>query len=160
MLGACSYCTVMLLLQLTPGLMNERTTLGASCSLHVAERCMATPCDVLNLCLCILVYSQYRSSPCCCLLLQAGVSVTAWVLGHQIFDMVGLMLHPMLFFAWIYVLTLTPVPQWSYFTTLVAVGFYTSGLGYLVRAYAKPEVAQQGTLGDVRNGWCACFLQL
>jgi hypothetical protein len=62
------------------------------------------------------------------------VSVTAWVFGHQIFDMVGLMLHPLLFFAWIYVLTLTPVPAWSYFTTLVVVGFYTSGLGYLVRA--------------------------
>ncbi len=73
----------------------------------------------------------------CLLPLQAGVSVTAWVFGHQLFDMVGLMLHPILFFAWIYVLTLTPLPTWSYFTTLVVVGFYTSGLGYLVRVDSK-----------------------
>ena len=63
---------------------------------------------------------------------QAGVSVTAWVFGHQLVDLVGLMLHPMLFFAWMYVLVLTPVPAWSYFTTLTAVSIYTSGLGYLV----------------------------
>jgi hypothetical protein len=31
-----------------------------------------------------------------------------------------------------YVLVLTPVPAWSYFTTLTAVSIYTSGLGYLV----------------------------
>lgn len=68
----------------------------------------------------------------CCYALQAGVSVAAWVFGHQIIDLVGLVLHPMLFFAWMYVLTLTPVPAWSYFTTLAAVGVYTSGLGYLV----------------------------
>jgi hypothetical protein len=63
---------------------------------------------------------------------QAGVSVTAWVFGHQLIDLVGLMLHPILFFSWMYVLTLTPVPAWSYFTTLAVVGIYTSGLGYLV----------------------------
>jgi hypothetical protein len=74
--------------------------------------------------------------------MQAGVSVTAWVFGHQIFDMVGLMLHPLLFFAWIYVLTLTSVPAWSYFTTLVVVGFYTSGLGYLVRVEGMDEGQQ------------------
>lgn len=51
----------------------------------------------------------------------------------QVVDMFGLLLHPLLFYAWMYVLTLTPVPAWSYFTTLVAVGFYTSGIGYLVR---------------------------
>jgi hypothetical protein len=51
---------------------------------------------------------------------QAGVSVTAWVFGHQLIDLVGLMLHPMLFIAWMYVLVLTPV-QACYFTTLTAV---------------------------------------
>lgn len=65
--------------------------------------------------------------------MQAGVRVSAWVFGHQLIDMVGLTLHPVLFYAWMYVLTLTPVPAWSYFITLMAVGVYTSGLGYLVR---------------------------
>jgi len=69
----------------------------------------------------------------CAVLVQAGVRVTAWVFGRQLIDMVGLTLHPVLFFAWMYVLTLTPVPAWSYFITLMAVGVYTSGLGYLVR---------------------------
>jgi hypothetical protein len=53
----------------------------------------------------------------------------------------------MLFFAWMYVLTLTPVPAWSYFITLVAVGVYTSGLGYLVRQQRRGRGAQGGTGG-------------
>lgn len=61
------------------------------------------------------------------------MSVTAWVFGHQLLDLVGLMLHPLMFFAWMYVLTLTPVPALAYYLTLAVVGFYTSGLGYLVR---------------------------
>lgn len=61
------------------------------------------------------------------------MSVTAWVFGHQCYEIVSLLLHPLFFFAWMYVLTLTPVPAWSYYITLVVVGFYTSGLGYLVR---------------------------
>lgn len=77
----------------------------------------------------ILLVVQPCVLPC---VVQAGVSVTAWVFGHQLIDLVGLMLHPMLFFAWMYVLVLTPVPAWSYFTTLTAVSIYTSGLGYLV----------------------------
>lgn len=64
--------------------------------------------------------------------LQAGVSVTAWVFGHQLYDLVGVFLHPALFFAWMYVLTLTQVPAWSYYVTLLVVGFYTTSLGYLV----------------------------
>lgn len=67
--------------------------------------------------------------PC---LLQGGVAVTAWVFGHHLFDLIGLLLHPALFFAWMYVLTLTPVPAWSYYIVLLVVGYYTSGLGYLV----------------------------
>lgn len=47
--------------------------------------------------------------------------------------MMGMVLHPLLFFAWMYVLTLTPVPADVYLLTLCLVGFYTSGLGYLVR---------------------------
>ncbi len=69
------------------------------------------------------------------------MSVTAWVFGHQLTDLVGLMLHPILFFSWMYVLTLTPVPAWSYFTTLASVGFYTSGLGYLVSPFCGQHLA-------------------
>lgn len=43
-----------------------------------------------------------------------------------------LLLHPAVFFAWLYVLTLTHVPAWSYYIVLLVVGWYTSGLGYLV----------------------------
>lgn len=71
--------------------------------------------------------------------MQAGVSVTSWVFGHQVIDMVGLVLHPLLFFAWMYVLTLTPVPAETYLLTLGLVGFYTSGLGYLVRPLLPPD---------------------
>lgn len=63
--------------------------------------------------------------------------MTSWVFGHQVIDMVGLVLHPLLFFAWMYVLTLTPVPAETYLSTLGLVGFYTSGLGYLVRPMPK-----------------------
>jgi hypothetical protein len=54
------------------------------------------------------------------------------VFGHQIFDCLGLLLHPALFFAWLYVLTLSPVPAGAYYMALVAVGWYCSGVGYLV----------------------------
>lgn len=80
------------------------------------------------------------------------MSVTAWVLGHQLIDLVGLMLHPILFFAWMYVLTLTPVPAWSYFTTLAVVGIYTSGLGYLVSAPCR-------TMPELVGGDCPCSVE-
>lgn len=66
---------------------------------------------------------------------QAGVSATAWVFGHQIFDIAAMLLHPALFYAWMYVLTLSPVPAWSYYIVLLVVGWYTTGLGYLVSIF-------------------------
>jgi hypothetical protein len=54
------------------------------------------------------------------------------VLGHQIFDLLGLLLQPALMFAWLYVLTLPNVSAVTYYSTLALVGWYTSGLGYLV----------------------------
>lgn len=65
--------------------------------------------------------------------MQAGVSVMAWVLGHQLHDVIGLVMHPALFYAWLYVMTLSPIPAACYYSVLVCVGWYTSGLGYLVR---------------------------
>jgi hypothetical protein len=88
---------------------------------------------------------------CCCLyllllllLLQGGVSVFAWVAGHMMFDLLGLLLHPALFFAWLYVLTLSHVPAYAYYMALVSVGGYTSGVGYLVSdcSYAVAVHAQ------------------
>lgn len=76
-------------------------------------------------------YYNNRTPPICCD--QAGVSVTAWVFGHQLYELLGLLLHPLVFFIWMYVLTLTQVPVWSYYLTLFLVGYYTSSLGYLVR---------------------------
>jgi uncharacterized membrane-anchored protein len=48
---------------------------------------------------------------CCCIAatLQGGVAVSAWVFGHQLFDILGLLLHPATFYAWLYVLTLSQV---------------------------------------------------
>jgi hypothetical protein len=63
---------------------------------------------------------------------QGGVSTVAWVLGHQIFDLLGLLLQPALMFAWLYVLTLPSVAALTYYSTLALVGWYTSSLGYLV----------------------------
>jgi hypothetical protein len=60
------------------------------------------------------------------------VSSVAWVLGHQIFDLLGLLLQPALMFAWLYVLTLPSVSAFTYYSSLALVGWYTSGLGYLV----------------------------
>jgi hypothetical protein len=40
---------------------------------------------------------------------QGGVAVSAWVFGHQVFDLLGLLLHPATFYAWLYVLTLSQV---------------------------------------------------
>jgi hypothetical protein len=77
--------------------------------------------------LCLLLTAVFTA-----LLLQGGVSTVAWVLGHQIFDLLGLLLQPALMFAWLYVLTLPSVSAGTYYSTLALVGWYTSGLGYLV----------------------------
>lgn len=58
--------------------------------------------------------------------------MVAWVVGHQVFDILALLLQPALFFAWLYVLTLPPIGAVTYYSVLVLVGWYTSGLGYLV----------------------------
>lgn len=58
--------------------------------------------------------------------------MVAWVVGHQIFDILALVLQPALFFAWLYVLTLPPIGAVTYYSVLMLVGWYTSGLGYLV----------------------------
>jgi hypothetical protein len=79
------------------------------------------------------------------LLLQGGVRVIAWVFGHQVFDMLSLLLHPALFFAWLYVLTLSPVPAYAYYMALVAIGWYTSGVGYLVGDYLIRFLENHGT---------------
>jgi ABC-type phosphate/phosphonate transport system ATPase subunit len=97
---------------------------------------------------------------------QGGISVTAWVYGHQIFDILGLLIHPALFFAWMYVLTLTPVPWWSYYIVLLVVGWYTSGLGYLVSLLVAPSnvmlsgLAVALLLGGVANGVAPRLWQL
>ncbi|WIA22163.1 hypothetical protein OEZ85_004499 [Tetradesmus obliquus] len=89
---------------------------------------------------------------------MGGVSVIAWVFGHQIFDCLGLLLHPALFFAWLYVLTLSPVPAGAYYMALVAVGWYCSGVGYLVSMAVSPRnsliagLAAAMILGGVANG--------
>ncbi|KAF8058431.1 ABCG25 [Scenedesmus sp. PABB004] len=89
---------------------------------------------------------------------QAGVSVTAWVVGHMLFDVVGLLLHPALFFAWLYVVTLSPVPPLTYYSTIVVVGWYASGMGYLVSLACAPKnaliagLAAALLLGGVANG--------
>eukprot|EP00775_Hariotina_reticulata_P007451 gene7451-7661_t len=89
---------------------------------------------------------------------HGGVAASAWVFGHQIHDFIGLLLHPAVFFAWLYVLTLTTVPAWSYYLVLLLIGGYTTGLGYLVSLAVSPaNVTTAGLavallLGGVANG--------
>jgi hypothetical protein len=35
--------------------------------------------------------------------------VSAWVFGNQLFDVLGLLLHPAAFYSWLYVITLSQV---------------------------------------------------
>jgi hypothetical protein len=56
-------------------------------------------------------------------------------------------MHPAVFFAWLYMLTLTTVPAWSYYLVLLLIGGYTTGLGYLVRGVAAHQCP--GCLGDM-----------
>lgn len=97
---------------------------------------------------------------------QGGVSVSAWVFGHQLFDLLGLLLHPATFYAWLYVLTLSQVPMWSYYTVLVLLGWYTSGIGYLVSLASPPRnvllagLAIALLLGGVANGVAPKLWQL
>ncbi|KAF6261487.1 hypothetical protein COO60DRAFT_775152 [Scenedesmus sp. NREL 46B-D3] len=97
---------------------------------------------------------------------QGGVAVSAWVFGHQAFDILGLLLHPAAFYSWLYVLTLSQVPMWSYYFVLVLLGWYTSGLGYLVSMAAPPRnaliagLAIALLLGGVANGVAPKLWQL
>ncbi|WIA38572.1 hypothetical protein OEZ86_001885 [Tetradesmus obliquus] len=97
---------------------------------------------------------------------QGGVSVTAWVLGHQLFDLLGLLLAPALMFAWLYVLTLPSVSAGTYYSSLALVGWYTSGLGYLVSLSIAPKqslvagLAVALLLGGVANGVAPNMWQL
>jgi hypothetical protein len=83
---------------------------------------------------------------------QGGVSTVAWVLGHQIFDLLGLLLQPALMFAWLYVLTLPNVSAVTYYSTLALVGWYTSGLGYLVST--MPVVLLMFATHERKSPWC------
>ncbi|KAF8061902.1 ABCG21 [Scenedesmus sp. PABB004] len=89
---------------------------------------------------------------------HGGVSALAWVLGHVLFDLLGLLLQPLVFFSSLYVLTLPLVPPRAYLSVLVLVGWYCSGVGYLVSLATPPRQALVAglaialLLGGVANG--------
>lgn len=74
--------------------------------------------------------------------------------------------QPALFFAWLYVMTLPPMSALTYYLVLVAVGWYTSGLGFLISLLFAPRVtllaglAVALLLGGVANGVAPRLWQL
>jgi hypothetical protein len=85
------------------------------------------------------------------------VKVLPYVLGRMIFDLVPLTIFTAIFFACLYS-PVPPIPRTPYFCILLAVAWYTSGLGYLVSMVVSPAnallagIAVGMVLGGVANG--------
>jgi hypothetical protein len=86
------------------------------------------------------------------------VKVLAYVLGRQVYDLLPLALQTLVFLCWMYIMAYPPLPLQSYYTILLLVGWYVTGLAYLVAMLAAPQSALMGgialglLLGGVANG--------
>ena len=89
---------------------------------------------------------------------QAGVRVTSYLLGQQLFDLITLVIHTGMFQGWLYVLAHPPIDSPAYFLVLLLIGWYTTALGYLVSMTVSPQntllagIALGLVLGGVANG--------
>ena len=105
-----------------------------------------------------IIISFWSAAAAPLLLLQAGVKVVSYVLGRQLFDLLNLTLQTALFLGWLYVLVVPPIGSLPYFSVLLAVAWYSSGLGYLVSIVLPLQNALLGgiavglILGGVANG--------
>jgi hypothetical protein len=84
--------------------------------------------------------------------------VLSYVLGRQLFDVIQLVTQAAAFLGWMTVLVVPPVAAGEYLSILLAVAWYTSGLGYLVSVAMSPQNALLGgiavglILGGMANG--------